>query len=383
MKVIHVSAVGGTALTLLEPQCRFLKDQGFDVHFSFSRGPRASILRNQGYPVHEVHISRLFSPISDLFSIIRLALLFRKEKPNIVHTHTSKGGGVGRIAAFFAGVPIIIHTIHGFPFHEGSSWIKRRLYILLEKSFAKVTDLLLSQSREDIHTARELGIGSKSGAPVYIGNGIDTSRFIRNTYLGERERVRKELGISNETLVIITVGRLTKEKGYYELLKALSSLKNKKWVVVCAGADDGYEIDLRNKVSQYGLNDRVCFLGNRDDIPELLSASDIFVLASHREGVPRSVIEAQAMGLPAIVTDIRGCREIVVDGETGIIVKLGCPDSLATAIDKLIDDEQLRIKMGLASSKVIRQEFDESIVFDRILKAYCSIINEKSGTKAM
>jgi glycosyltransferase involved in cell wall biosynthesis len=309
-----------------------------------------------------------------------LVALLKREKPAIVHTHTSKGGGVGRIAAYFAKVPITIHTIHGFPFHEGSSHIKRRIYVMLERAFSKVTDLLLSQSIEDVETAGKLGIVSRNGLPVYIGNGVDTNRFMRSVYKGMYKKVRADLGISDKAVAIITIGRLTKEKGYYELLEALNTLKNRNWVALLVGPDDGIELDLKSKVSQYGLNDQVLFLGKRDDVAELLNASDIFVLASYREGVPRSVIEAQAMGLPAIVTDIRGCREVVVDRETGIIIRPQRADLLAEAIGCLLDDEHLRVEMGHAGSLKINKEFSETMVFERILRAYQSVITRKLGT---
>jgi glycosyltransferase involved in cell wall biosynthesis len=381
MKVIQVCAVGSTAQVLLRPQCHFLREQGFEVEFSFTPGPQTAILCQEGFKVHEISISRKLSPIADLMSVFRLVSLFRKEKPDIVHTHTSKGGGVGRIAAFFAKVPCVIHTIHGFPFDENSSGIKKTVYSIIEKFLARFTDVLLSQSSEDIATARHMGILCRSGLPIYIGNGIDIDRFLRSSYLEMREKTRSRLGISDETVMIITVGRINKEKGYYELIEALRNLKSIEWVAVLVGADDGAELNIRDLVSKYDLKDKVFFLGRRDDIPELLNASDIFVLPTHREGVPRSVIEAQIMGLPAIVTNIRGCREIVIHEETGVIVPPQQVRPLINAIDRLIKDKSLRVEMGRAGSKRARECFAEKLVFERILKVYKIIASKKSRSE--
>lgn len=383
MKVIQVCAVGGTALTLLKPQCCFLRERGFEVQFSFTPGSQTALLRKEGYTVHEVSISRRLNPIADIISIFKLISLFKRENPDIVHTHTSKGGGVGRIAAFFARVPCVIHTIHGFPFDENFTWVKKTIYSIIERLLARLTDILLSQSSEDISTAKRLRILSRSGLPVYIGNGIDIDRFMRSSYSGKREKTRSGLGISDDTAMIITVGRINKEKGYYELIEALRDQKADEWVAVFVGADDGEKLNIQNLVSKYDLKDKVFFLGRRDDIPELLNASDIFVLPTHREGVPRSVIEAQAMGLPAIVTNIRGCREIVIHEETGIIVPPKQVYPLTNAIDRLIKDKFLRCNMGLAGRKRTSECFSEMVVFERIMKVYKIIASKKSRNEVL
>lgn len=375
IKVVHVCTVGVTALRLLLPQCRFLQRQGFDVSFVFSPGPDAELVRRQGFVVHEVYIDRQIKVIRDLKSIVDLEHCFRKIKPAIVHTHTSKAGIAGRLAAARARVPGIIHTIHGFPFHPGMNPLKYLTYVQLERLAARYTTVLLSQSLEDVKTARSLGIEPTSGKVVWIGNGVDVTRFDPRRFSREaRRQIRKDLGVKDEEVIITTIGRVNREKGYEDLLLAAARLQG-PWRLLCIGEDEGYLEKARDLSRRLGVEGRVWFLGRRSDVDRILAISDIFVLASHREGVPRSVIEAQAMGLPCVVTNIRGSREIVVDKETGLIAPVRNPEALARAIQELIDSAELRSELGKNGRRRVEQNFSEELVFTRILNAYKEVLS--------
>lgn len=372
VRILHVCAVEFTARHLLLPQCEYMRDLGHEVGFVFSPSEKADELRRRGFRVTEISISRQISPL-DLVSICRLAAYFRREKPDIVHTHTSKGGVVGRVAARLAGVPHIVHTVHGFPFAEGQPRAKYLLYATIERWVAKLTDVLLSQSKEDVETARRLGIVARRGAPIYIGNGIDLSRFSRERFsAAQTDEIRRSLRIGDEP-VLTTIARLTLEKGYAELVEALSYCVGLPWTALFVGPDDGAQSVIRHMVAQHGLTERVRMLGQRDDVDELLAVTDVLVLPSHREGVPRSVIEAQAMGVPAVVTDIRGCREVVLHGHTGIIVPPRNSAELAKALSRLLQDPQLRERLGNAAERHARDKFSETAVFERIAEVYTTL----------
>ena len=369
MKIIHVCAIEFTAKHLLLPQCEYMRSLGHEIGFVFSPAPGAEELRQRGFFVKEIKISRKITPF-DVVSIFKLAIYFRQVRPDIVHTHTSKGGVIGRIAAYLARVPYIVHTIHGFPFAEGQARAKYAFYAGIEKWVGRITDVLLSQSKEDVDTAIRLGILARRGAPVYIGNGIDVTKFNRARFTSVRKaEIRKSLGIKNEPIITI-IARLTLEKGYAELIEALKSCVNLPWTALFVGPDDGAKSIIEDMVAQYGLIGRVRMLDQRDDVDELLAITDVFVLPSYREGMPRSVIEAQAMGVPAIVTDIRGCREIVINGQTGIIVPPRNSLELGEALSRLLQDPQLRERLGRAAEHYARTRFSETSVFERIAAVY-------------
>lgn len=372
VKIVHVCAVEFTARHLLLPQCEYIRDLGHDVGFVFSPSEKADELRRRGFRVKEISISRQISPL-DVASICELAAYFRREKPDIVHTHTSKGGVVGRVAARLAGVPHIVHTIHGFPFAEGQPRAKYMLYATIERWVAKFTDVLLSQSREDVDTATRLGIVARRGAPMYIGNGIDLSRFSRERFsAAQTDEIRSSLGIGDEP-VLTTIARLTLEKGYAELVEALSCCTGLPWTALFVGPDDGAQSAIQHMVDQHGLTERVRILGQRNDVDKLLAITDVFVLPSYREGVPRSVIEAQAMGVPAVVTNIRGSREIVIHGQTGLIVPVRRPAELAEALSRLLENPSLRQQLGQAAERHARACFSETQVFKRIAAVYAEL----------
>lgn len=369
-KVVQICPIGATAKKLLLPQCRYLQAKGYDVSFVFSPGPEAQELRDLGFGVKELWITRGRITPRDMVSISQLSRHLASLESDIVHTHTDKGGGVGRIAARLAGVPCIIHTVHGFAFCEGQSPVKYRMYSMMERQLSRHTDVLLSQSIEDVETAKRLKIRAKAGYPIWIGNGVDVRLFDKSRFtIREQSELRAMLDAGSEP-VITVVARLTFQKGYRELIEALAACADLPWVALFVGRDDGDGPAIRQLLAERGLAHRVRLLGDRDDIPMLLAVSDLFVLPSYTEGVPRSVIEAQCMGLPAVVTDIRGCREVVVHQQTGLIVKPKDPIGLANALRMILQDSALRTEYGNNGSLRARRLFSENAVFDRIGSAY-------------
>ncbi|MBE0448809.1 MAG: glycosyltransferase family 4 protein [Actinobacteria bacterium] len=370
-KIVHVSTVGITGTKLLLPQCTYFREKGFEISFVFSPGPEAQILRERGFTVKEIKIERAINPLQDLISIRSLRNYFCQLRPDIVHTHTSKAGLAGRLSAWLSGVPVIVHTVHGFPFHEGMPRVKTRLYQTMEKLGASLSTAILTQSKEDIDNADRLGIRSKTGDLIHIGNGVDTNEFNPKRFTKERQLdIKRKLGLKPGTLVLTTIARVNPLKGYGDLIGAVAKLPKGDWQLLCVGEDEGQEAKIKNKIKQLSLGDKVNILGKRDDIAEILSVSDIYILASYREGIPRSAIEAQAMEIPAVVTNVRGSREVVVDGQTGFIIPPHEPEILAGAIGKLMENAEIRIKFGKAGRRRVLEEFNENKVFERIMREY-------------
>jgi glycosyltransferase involved in cell wall biosynthesis len=380
IKVVHVCTVGVTALRLLLPQCTYFREQGLDVSFVFSPGPESMMLWEKGFPVKEIKIEREIKPFKDLVSIWQLRHYFCQLKPDIVHTHTSKAGLAGRIGAWLAGVPIIIHTVHGFPFHEGMPYIQMKLYQNLEKLGARLSTAVLSQSKEDVENAAQIGIKSKSDGLVHIGNGIDVNKFNPKKFDKEKKlRIRQKFGLKPDTLVLTTVARVNPLKGYMDLIDAIAKLPSGNWHLLCVGEDEGQMEEIKDRINRLALESKVSMLGIRDDIPEIMSITDIYILASYREGVPRSVIEAQAMEIPAVVTNVRGSREVVIDGKTGFIVPPHDPENLAIAINNLMVNRELRYQFGRAGRQRVLAEFNEEKVFERIFHIYLKYLSDNKS----
>ena len=370
-RIIHVTTVGITSCRALMAQCMYFRQKGLDVGFVFSPSPEGEILRKRGFPVKEIYINRRIDPLSDTLAILKMRDYFRRQKPDIVHTHTSKAGVVGRVAARLAGVPNIIHTVHGFPFYPGMSWLKYQVYKQIEKWAAGLTDIMLSQSEEDVVTASKLGIKPSRGDLIHIGNGIDLSEFAPGNYSSQqRFEIRKRLEIGESDPVITMIGRINREKGYHDLVKALQLLRDMPWRALFIGADEGFLDKIIHQINDCGLQERIQILGQRGDIADLLAATDIYVLPSYREGLPRSLIEAQAMALPCVATDIRGCREVIVEGVTGFLVAPGDSKSLGEALGKLLLDPELRLQMGREGRRRARMCFDEVEVGRKVMAIY-------------
>jgi glycosyltransferase involved in cell wall biosynthesis len=351
MKICQLCAVDFTMAHFLLPLMRALSAAGHEVVGVCSDGPLVAKIRAEGFRVETVDIARSANPFRHVGAVARLTALFRRERFDLVHVHTPVAAMIGRYAARRARVRRIVYTAHGFYFHERMAPWKRWLVQGAEKIAGRWTDALFTQAKEDAETARRLGL-ARPGAPILaIGNGVDAARFAPDETGATRRRVRAALGTADDRAVIVMVGRLVAEKGYPELIAAMRGVDAELW---CVGerlaSDHARAIDdaLDAAKADPALARRVRFLGYRADVPDLLRAADIFTLPSHREGMPRSIIEAMMAGLPVVATDIRGSREEVVPDETGFLVPVGDPAALAAALARLAADAALRRRLGAA-----------------------------------
>ncbi len=378
MKVLHVCAVAFGLETLLLPQIDYLRGLGLTVHAACSPDPRVDPLRARGYSIHEIPIGRTIAPGPNSKSVLELSRLMRAEKYDLVHTHAPVASVLGRVAAKLAGIERIVYTAHGFYFHENMPRQKYALYHGIEKSVAQITDRILVQSQEDYDTAVTTGIGSAEKIR-YLGNGIDLSRFDPEVAKdADRSALRAELGIPDDRSPILGItGRITKEKGFVELAEALSLLHADfpdAHLLVIGGQlsteRDAFQDRLVDFIAGRDLDAHVTFAGFRNDVRECLGLLDVFVLPSYREGLPRSVLEAMAMELPVVATDIRGCREAVVHELTGLLVPPRESRPLAAAIGRIVGDPDLARRFGKAGRARVVDTFDERFVFARLETCY-------------
>ena len=373
-RVAHVTTVDLSLRYLLLNQLQRIQAEGYEVVGISADGPDVPVVEAAGIPHFAVPMTRRITPIADLRCLWDLVRIMRREQFDVVHTHTPKAGLLGQLAARIAGVPTVANTLHGFYFHDDTKPWLRRFYIWMERVAANCSDTILSQNREDMATAVAEHI-AKPEQLKWLGNGIDVARFDRRRLMDSSlEDLRREIGIDAGAPVIGFVGRLVEEKGILDLLQAattvIEAIPNAQLLIV--GPYDEEKPDaLRPDVAErYGVAANCRFVGMRNDMPELYALMDVLVLPSYREGFPRAPMEASAMGVPAMVTDIRGCREAVVHGENGLLFPVGDADALAQSLIELLQDDERRARMGEAGRRIAEDRFDEQKVFDRVLSEY-------------
>ncbi len=313
-------------------------------------------------------------PFADLRAAAELARILRHEHVDVLHTHNPKPGLYGRVVGRLTGVPIVVNTVHGLYATDDDPRAKRALVYGLEGAAALCSDAELFQNPEDLALMQRLHLTRRAR---YLGNGVDLARFDPARFGDdERRALRAELGIADDDVVIGAVGRLVAEKGYPELFTAFEQLSAPFRLVVVGGDDPAKADALPRPVVDRARARGVIFLGQRDDVDRCYAAMDVYVLASHREGFPRAAMEAAAMGLPVVATDVRGCREVVDPGVTGTLVPVRDAAALATAL-RALADRDLRRRLGAAGAIRAREHFDERRVVDTVLETYRSVARRK------
>jgi glycosyltransferase involved in cell wall biosynthesis len=373
MKICHVATVDLSIRFLIQNLLIYNKQRGWDVHAAASPGEHVPVIEGKGISFHPVPFSRRMTPFSDLISLIRLISIFRREKFDAVHVHTPKGASIGSLAAFITRIPARFYTIHGYYFHPDMPAYKARFYRFFEFLTSRFVHHAFTVNREDRVTALRLGYYPEERI-TYLGGGIDLSQFVPSGISSfRREEIRRSIGFVSGDRVVGFIGRLVREKGLVELLEAYRSLKERlpKLRLLIVGPMDPEKKDAISPsiANDLGVEDAV-FTGIRLDIPDLLSVMDVFALPSYREGFPQSVMEASAMGIPVVTTNVRGCREAVEDGETGIIVPARDSSSLAEAILTILSNPDLAKRMGEAGRRKALAEFDELLKFQIVRSIY-------------
>ena len=359
--ILEVTNVDFSLRHFLLPLLRGLRSRGHEVIGVCADGALLADVRAEGFRVEALPLARSLSPVAQMRAFLALYRLFRREKPDLVHAHMPISGFLARLAARAAGVPLVAYTCHGFLFNQPGPWWRRAASLVMEFLAGRLTDVFMTVSREEAEDARRLHIFR---APVAVGNGRDPAIFHPDA--DARAALRAALGVPEDRVVVTAISRLVRHKGYPELLAAMRDVPAELWVVGERLPSDHGE-DMEPYFAACGLGDRLRRLGYRRDVAAILAASDIFVLPSHFEGLPMSVIEAMLCALPVVATDIRGPREQVVEGETGFLVPAGTVAPLAAALRRLVEDKALRKRFGEASLARACEMFCENAVTTRVL----------------
>ena len=372
-RLVHVTTTDISLALLLGPQLEAFAAAGYEVIGASAPGPHVADLEARGIrhlPLR--HATRSMAPHRDVAAVSELTSLFRRLRPGVVHTHNPKPGVYGRLAARAAGVPVVVNTVHGLYAQPHDAWPRRALVYGLERLASRCSHAELVQNPEDLEVLARIGV-PRSKLRL-LGNGVDLARFDRGRVPAARvEAVRAEVGARPDDVVCLLVGRLVAEKGFREVFEAAADLAGhvpRLRIVVAGPHDPGKPDAIGEHELERARAAGVRFLGFRRDVEDLYAASDLFLLASHREGFPRSAMEAAAMGLPVIATDIRGCRQVVDHGRTGLLFPLGDTGALARAVTSLAADPAGRARLGQAGRQKAHAEFDQARVIQTTLETY-------------
>ncbi|MCK5596572.1 MAG: glycosyltransferase family 4 protein, partial [Candidatus Eisenbacteria sp.] len=328
-----------------------------------SEGSLLADARSRGIVVRVLpNLVREINPRRDALALVQLVRLLRRERFDIVHTHSSKAGILGRLAAKVAGVPHIVHTVHGWGFHDRMNPLLKNTYVTLEKMLQPWTRPLISVSNKTTRVGLDEGIG-RPGAYRLIRSGIPLLRFFPDPKRGSE--VRERLGLSADDIVVGSVGRLSPQKNPRDFVRVAELLsrgrENLRFVYV---GDGPMRTEIERTLDSVGLSDRVLLLGIRDDVPDLLRAMDVFILTSLWEGLPRVVLQALATGVPVVAYDTAGIEEAVSEGKNGHLVAPGDVDGMLERLAPIVDDPDLRRRLSMAASG----EFDASFTEDTMIR---------------
>lgn len=372
--VVHLTTTDMSLDWLLGPQLRAFSDAGYEVVGMSAPGPHVANLAAMG--VRHVPVpafTRSSNPIDDVRAVVQVWRLLRRERPDVLHTHNPKPGVLGRIAGRVAGVPLVVNTQHGLYAQPSDRRRRRWPVYAAERLSAAFGHIELVQNPEDVDTlVKVLRVPARKVR--LLGNGIDLERFDPAAVTPDaRRQLREEWGVAADDVLCGVVGRLVREKGIGEILEAARLLQDRAVPVrfVIIGPEDTDKADaVPAEEMERARAQGVVFTGQRNDLPECYSAMDVFVTASWREGFPRAAMEAAAMQLPIVAADVRGNRQVVVDGATGLLFPVRDAAALADRVGELVGSAEQRATMGAAGRAKAEREFDQRRIIDITLETY-------------
>lgn len=383
IKILRITTVPVSLAILLKGQLKFLSENGYEVHAASSDGREVDDLyKNEGRIMHHIlPMKRSVNLVSDLFALIRLYMLLRKLRPQIIHSNTPKAGLLAMLAGCLAATPIRIHTFTGliFPYKTGAF---QKLLILMDKITCLCATRIYPEGEGVKKDLKKYNITDKPLKVIANGNlnGIDLDYFSPGIIPIEQQHcLRRHLNIAENDFVYIFVGRLVGDKGINELIESFRQLssaeKNVKLILVGLPETDLDPLS-PSALAEIGRNDNIMAVGFQSDVRPYFSIADVLVFPSYREGFPNVVLQAGAMGLPSIVTDISGSNEIIVNKRNGIIIPVKDVNAICEAMKLLKDDTILRSHLIKEARPLIESRYDQRVVWKAILSEYKALEKE-------
>lgn len=388
-KIIRTSTIAMSLNLLLKGQLSFLSKHYEVIAVSGYDNDLEEVKNRENVTIENIKMERAISPFKDLFSLYKLYRFFKKEKPVIVHSITPKAGLLSMMAAKYAGVPVRIHTFTGliFPSKKG---LFQKLLITMDKVLCWHATHIFPEGNGVKQDLEKFKITSKPLKIIANGNvnGIDLDYFnIENVTFEEKQTLKKELKISSQDFVFIFVGRLVSDKGINELIQAFSKLTNdchpelvegKVTKLLLVGPFEN-ELDPLHPetIKEIQSNSNIISVGFQKDVRPYFALSDALVFPSYREGFPNVVMQAGAMELPSIVSNINGCNEIIIEGENGTIIPVKNANAIQTAMQKIMEDRSYYNQLKSNARPMIQSRYEQKVVWNALLEEYKMLLNEK------
>ncbi|MFF0393556.1 glycosyltransferase [Kitasatospora sp. NPDC004615] len=372
LRVAHLTTVDMSLHLLLATELAVDVEHGLATYGLSAPGPYRQRVEQLGVHYRPLpSLTRAWQPAADLAAARELLAALREIRPDVLHTHNPKTGVLGRVLGRLARVPVVVNTCHGLWAQAHDPLAKRLLVLGAEAFAARFSHAELYQNAEDHRTLARWGVPARRARVV--GNGVDLDRFPAPGPERDvlRAAVREQLGVRDDELLVGGVGRRVAEKGIREYAEAARALAGKArfvWI----GPDDPDKPDAL-RAAEAGLE----FLGSRDDMPAVYAALDVFVLPSYREGFSRSGMEAAASGLPMVLSDIRGCREIGTHDQHLLLAPAADAAALTDALDRLLTEPHLRTRLGTAARRRALEQFDQRTVARISLETYAAVAHRR------
>lgn len=359
MKLLYILNIANRVNNFSEASMLAAKEMGYEFHIAGNWGykdddERKDDEKKYGITIHQVDFIRMPFDIRNIKAYKQICNIIKKESIDVIHCNTPIGGVVGRIAGKHCGVKQIIYQAHGFHFYKGAPLINRTVFKWIEMLLGHWTDVIITINQEDYNAAKKFKLRNKGKVYYVPGVGIDTKLY--KPEFVKREEMRRALKLEKDDIVCVSMGDLIPRKNYSIAIKAIAQCRNEKIHYLICG--EGAEKNKLKKLTEdLKIEKQVHFLGFRSDVKEILQAADIFLLTTFQEGMPRSMMEAMASGLPCIASNIRGCVDLLTNDTGGFLVPTDDEKQIADKIVKLAEHKELRQKMALENLERVL-EFD-------------------------
>ncbi len=378
-KIIRITTVPVSLKVLLKDQLKFMSAYFDVIAISSPEKELKEVEKNEKIKVIPLKLTRKITPLTDFISLIKLIRILKKERPNIVHTHTPTAGIIGMAASYFAQIPVRMHTVAGLPLTVATGF-KRKLLVFIEKlTYACATNVYPNSknlrnfiSENKFCKKEKLKIIGKGSS-----NGIDTDYFkITEKIKKESEKIKKELKIPKNAFIYLFVGRIVKDKGINELINAFKKIKQKKdaYLILVGNYENNLNPVKKDLLNEIKNNENIVEAGYQTDVRPFFAMADVFVFPSYREGFPNVVMQAGAMEIPAIVSNINGCNEIIKDGKNGIIISVKNEKALYLAMNKIYTDTELRKKLKNNCRTNIIKNYERKYIWKELKNEYNNLL---------
>ena len=378
-KLLRITTVPISLDILLKGQLKYMRENGFEVITASADGPEVLIMQEREGVSHVIiPFTRAITPLQDIKGLKALIGLIKKENPDIVHSHTPKAGLLGMMAAKICGVKHRLHTVAGLPLMEATGLKKSILKITESLTYTCATKVYPNSYKLKSYIINNLTVNESKLKVIGKGssNGIDLSIFNKTEdLLAQGQKIKEDLNIPGDGFVYTFIGRIVGDKGINELVKAFVKMQNKSAYLVLVGPMEALDPLDEDTLSEIENNNYIITTGFQADVRPYLAFSDVFVFPSYREGFPNVVLQAAAMEVATIASDINGCNEIIEDNQSGILVPTKRVEELHAAMQDLYSNENKRKHMAKKALANVRAHYDQPYLWNCLMEEYKSMVH--------